>query len=65
MSKRQASKWERLEVEVFGWAWVVAWFAAIWFEPFRWPLFWTGAFCLVLGMLASAGHQDSSEPPTF
>jgi hypothetical protein len=49
MSKKpERSLVERIELEVFAWTWVVAWFAAIWWEPLRWELFGTGAFALVL-----------------
>ena len=36
--------------QVFGWAWVVTWFGAIWIPEYRIRLFFTGGFCLVLGL---------------
>ncbi len=52
--KKQRSTMEEIEYQIFNYGWLITWFTCIWVEEYRWPLFWTGAFCLCLGMLMAA-----------
>lgn len=58
--KRIRTKFEHVQAEIYGWTWVITWLTAIWTEDYRPQLFFTGLFCLVLGMLIVG---NTEEPP--
>lgn len=58
------TKWQEFEVQVFGYTWIATWFAAIWWEAYRGPLFLTGLLCLFYGMLAVSSTRKRPKSPT-
>lgn len=58
--KQPITLWTKIQLNVYGWVWVLSWFVSIWWEPHRWPLFWTGLFALVIGILIANGTDDAS-----
>lgn len=52
---RPRTKQEQIELLIFTYVWMVTWFLAIWVEQYRQPLFLTGLFCFILGLLIVSG----------
>lgn len=44
---------------IMGYVWVICWFLAIWIHKYSSEFFLTGTFCLVLGLLDTAGKKKN------
>lgn len=44
---------------VLGAIWIATWYLAIWVDEYRWKLFFTGLFSLILGLLIVAEKKES------
>lgn len=41
--------------------WIISWFLCIWIEPFRFHFFWTGIFCIALGLILHESTKDEKK----
>lgn len=58
--KEPRTLWTKIQLNLYGCVWVLSWFVSIWWEPYRWPLFWTGMFALFIGIVIANGTDDAS-----
>lgn len=61
MADKKLSTRQKIEINLFGYAWIATWFVSIWWEVLRWEFFWTGTLAAVLSILMYAGADDVSQ----